>query len=179
MAEYKPIETLIAHTKEYVQTRVDEAKLAAAEKTTSIIALLAAGATIVLLFGCCLLFAGVAASIGLGLWLGKTWLGFLLVASVWFLLGCIAWTAKDRIIRIPVMNVNYIALLNNDCRRSCSVRSKCRSKALQTCRKNGRPSSVRPTPLSSSATSPSADSSRSLGNVHSSSTGDQALSKAV
>jgi len=66
MPEYKPIEALIDHTKEYVQTRVNEAKLAAAEKTTAIIALLAAGATIALLFACCLLFAGVAASIGLG-----------------------------------------------------------------------------------------------------------------
>ena len=104
MPDYKPIEALIDHTKEYVETHVDQAKLTAAEKTISVIALLAAGATIVLLFACCLLFAGVAASFSLGLWLGKMWLSFLLVAAIWLLLGCIASAVKDRIIRIPVMN---------------------------------------------------------------------------
>jgi uncharacterized membrane protein (DUF2068 family) len=114
MEEYIKFENLIDHTKEYVNTRIDKAKLTVAEKTSEVVAHLIARAVVSLVFIFCLLFASVAAAYGAGLWLGKVWLGFLLVAAAYFLLGWIVWAAKERLIRIPLMNMIIHQLFKND-----------------------------------------------------------------
>jgi hypothetical protein len=50
----------------------------------------------------------------LGNWLNKPWLGFLLTGSVYFIIGGIVWAAKDRLIRIPVMDSIIHQLFKND-----------------------------------------------------------------
>lgn len=114
MEEYIKLENLIDHTKEYVNTRIDKAKLTVAEKTSEVVARLIAGAVVTLVFTLCLLFASVAAAYGLGIWLGKIWKGFLLVAGAYFFLGWIVWGARERLIRIPLMNQIIHLLFKND-----------------------------------------------------------------
>ena len=50
----------------------------------------------------------------LGQWLNNYWLGFLLVAGLYFLAGLIVWAAKERLIRIPVINAIIRQLFKND-----------------------------------------------------------------
>jgi Putative Actinobacterial Holin-X, holin superfamily III len=104
MEEFSKIENLIDHAREYANARVDEAKLAAAEKTSKVIALLIAGGILGLVFFISFLFASLAASYGLGHWLGNTPLGFLLVAIAYFFLCLIVWNAREKLIRIPIVN---------------------------------------------------------------------------
>lgn len=114
MEEYKKIEDLVGHAREYVNVRIDEAKLAVAERSSGVIAMLIARSVVAIVFSGSLLFASVAASYGLGAWLGKTWLGFLLVAAFYFLLGILVWAARERMIRMPVMNAIIHQLFKND-----------------------------------------------------------------
>jgi hypothetical protein len=114
MEEFTKIETLIDHAREYVNNRIDEARLKAAGKASGVLALLVADAVVRLVFVFSLFFASVAGAYGLGIWLGKMWLGFLLVSGVYFLAGCIAWATKERLIRIPVMNAVIYQLFKKD-----------------------------------------------------------------
>ncbi len=114
MEEYIRFENLIDHTKEYLNIRIDKAKLTVAEKTSDLVARLIAGAVVTLVFTFCLLFASVAAAYGLGIWLGKVWLGFLVVAGAYFFLGWIGWAARESLIRIPLMNEIIHQLFKND-----------------------------------------------------------------
>ncbi len=101
---FAKVEELADTVKEYVNNRIDCAKLTAAEKSSAVIAALIAGLIIALVFMFFVVFAGIALSLVLGEWIGKTWAGFLIVAGFYFLLGMITWTARDKMIRLPIMN---------------------------------------------------------------------------
>ncbi|NII27822.1 phage holin family protein [Pseudoflavitalea sp. X16] len=108
------IRGLAASVKEYVNTRVDSVKLSAAETTSLIISDLVAGAIVAVVFLFVLVFASIAGALALSAWIGKPWSGFLIVAGVYLLIGVITWTAKERMIRIPVMNKIIHQLFKND-----------------------------------------------------------------
>ncbi|MDR3716407.1 MAG: phage holin family protein [Puia sp.] len=114
MEEFKKIEDLVDHAREYVNTRIDEAKLSVAEKSSGVIALLIARAVVGIVFLLSLLFASIAASYVLGSVLGRTWLGFLVVAGFYFLTGIIVWLSRERMIRLPIMNTIIDQLFKND-----------------------------------------------------------------
>jgi len=104
MEDFKKIEDLIDHAKEYVHIRIDEAKLTTAEKTSKVIAMLIAGTTVTMIFWFSLLFLSIAAAFILGRWLSDVALGFLIISAGCLLLGVIVWAAKGKLIRLPVMN---------------------------------------------------------------------------
>lgn len=114
MEELKKIEDLLDHIRSYINTRVDEVKLALAERASAVIALIIARTVVHIFFLLCLLFASIAAAYALGPWLGATWRGFLLVAALYLLLGLVIWAAKERLIRIPVMNAIIQQLFQNN-----------------------------------------------------------------
>ncbi|MBL0146255.1 MAG: hypothetical protein IPP48_11250 [Chitinophagaceae bacterium] len=68
-------------------------------------------AGIVLLF---IIFVSIALSILIGIWLGTMWLGFLIMAGIYMLLGLVVWTARGKIIRLPVMNSIIQQLFKHD-----------------------------------------------------------------
>jgi protein-S-isoprenylcysteine O-methyltransferase Ste14 len=107
-------EELAGTVKEYVNNRIESVKLGVAEKSSAIIANLVAGAIAMAVFFFFLLFAGIALSFALGDWLGKTWAGFLIVAMLYLLLGIIIWSARTRLIRLPVMNSLIRQLINKE-----------------------------------------------------------------
>jgi hypothetical protein len=67
-----------------------------------------------LVFFLFLVLISVAGAIAIGKWLQNYWLGFLLIASVILLAGFILWLAKDRLLRIPVMNALIRVMFDND-----------------------------------------------------------------
>lgn len=97
-------EELAGSIRDYVNNRIESVKLGVAEKSSAIIANLVAGAIVLAVFFFFLLFGGFALSFALGAWLGKTWAGFLIVALLYLLLGIIIWSARTKLIRLPVMN---------------------------------------------------------------------------
>lgn len=102
--EFKKIETLLEQVKEYANVKVDKLKLSIAEKLSKIIAdMVATIMASLVLFGF-VLFGSLAGAIALGEWLGKLWLGFLLVAGLYLIIGIIIWKGRNRLLRIPIMN---------------------------------------------------------------------------
>jgi len=105
-------EELATAVKEYVDTRLDAVKLSVAEKVSALLANLLAGMVVVLVFLCFVFFGSIALALLLGSWLGAWWLGFLIVAGIYLLLGLITWLARGRLIRIPIMNALIRQLFN-------------------------------------------------------------------
>ena len=101
---FAKVEELADAVKDYVNTRMESVKLSAAEKSSAIIANVIAVFVVAVVFIFFIIFAGMALAFGLGAWLGSTWLGFLIVAALYLLLGIIVWFARGKIIRMPVMN---------------------------------------------------------------------------
>jgi Protein of unknown function (DUF1469). len=101
---FEKIEGLTRHVKEYVQTRIDLAKLEVAEKISLIVANLIAVLVVMVMFVFVLIFGSLAGAWALSEWLDNTWAGFLIVAGIYCLLGIIIWFARGRLIRFPVMN---------------------------------------------------------------------------
>jgi hypothetical protein len=111
---YAHIEELADSVKEYVNTRVESAKLTLAEKSSAMIANLAAGMVVAVVFLFFLIFAGIALALVLGEWIGQNWAGFGIVAGIYGLLAIIVWFARGRLIRLPVMNAMIKQLFGNE-----------------------------------------------------------------
>lgn len=105
-------EELASAVKEYVDTRLDTVKLSVAEKTSAVLANVLAGMVVALVFVCFIFFGSIALALLLGSWLGAWWLGFLIVAGIYLLLGLITWLARGRLIRLPIMNAMIRQLFN-------------------------------------------------------------------
>jgi Zn-dependent protease with chaperone function len=112
--EFKKIESILEQAKEYANIRVAQLKLSMAEKLSKAISVIIAALVAGLVFLGFLLFGSISAAIAIGQWLGKLWLGFLLVAVFYLLAGIIIWIAKDRLLRIPIMNSLIEKLFTND-----------------------------------------------------------------
>lgn len=61
-----------------------------------------------------LLMGSIAAAIAIGNMLHNSWLGFLIMGAIYLLLGLIIWGAKDRLLRIPIMNAIIDSLFSRD-----------------------------------------------------------------
>ena len=110
---FAKVEEMADNIKEYINTRMESVKLSAAEKSSKILANAIAGVIVAIVFFFFIIFAGIALSFGLGEWIGKTWAGFLIVAILYLLIGIIAWVARGRLIRLPIMNA-LIQQFTND-----------------------------------------------------------------
>ncbi|MBL7701941.1 MAG: phage holin family protein [Ferruginibacter sp.] len=97
-------EELADTVKEYVNNRIAAAKLNVAEKSSAVIANLAATLAVAGVLMLFILFSSIALAFCLGAWIGATWAGFLIVGGLYLLIGIIIWTARVKIIQLPVMN---------------------------------------------------------------------------
>lgn len=107
-------EELIDSVKEYVNTRIESVKLSAAEKGSKIMANVIAGIIVAVILFLFIIFVGIALSFALAEWTGKTWLGFLIVAGLYLLIGIVIWAAREKLIRLPVMNALIKQLFSRD-----------------------------------------------------------------
>ena len=112
--EFRKAEEMAEHVKDYVNTRIDQVKLSMAEKVSKVMAALIAGMFVVVLFFLFVVFGSIAAAYAIGLWLGKMWLGFLIIAVFYLLVGIITWLAKERLLRIPIMNAIIRQLFHSE-----------------------------------------------------------------
>jgi uncharacterized membrane protein YqjE len=112
--DFKKIESLVSELKDYVNTRVAQAKLAFAEKISNIFAYAITVLMAALVFFLILVLISVSAAIAIGQWLNNLWLGFIIVAGVCFILGFIMWLLKDRLFRRPIMNRMISVLFENE-----------------------------------------------------------------
>jgi hypothetical protein len=114
MALFSKAEDLFSHIKEYVNNRVDSAKLNVADKTSRIVANGIAILVIVVLSLFFMVFASIAFAHVLGIWTGKLYWGFLIIAGIYLLLAFFIWLGKNKLIRLPIMNAILRQLFNDN-----------------------------------------------------------------
>ncbi len=107
-------EEMVNTVKDYINIRVETVKLGVAEKTSKIVANIVAAVAVALVFFLFMIFSGIALSVALGGWIGKPWAGFLVVALLYLLIGIIAWSARGKLIRLPLMNALIQQFFNDD-----------------------------------------------------------------
>jgi hypothetical protein len=101
---FSAFEDLATGAKNYINVRIDEAKLSIADKASALIANFVAALFIILAASLCVIFLGIALSFYLNSILESSWLGFLIVAGVYFIKIFLIVLFKEKLIRIPVMN---------------------------------------------------------------------------
>ena len=106
-------EELVDDMKEYVDVKVETAKLAIAEKTSLVVANAAAGVAVVIAFIFFTMLLVTGLSLLIGQWIGKPWAGFLIMAAVCLIKAIVIWSVRKRIIQIPVMNALIKQLFSN------------------------------------------------------------------
>jgi uncharacterized membrane protein YqjE len=107
-------EELAGTLKEYVDTRMESAKLVIVEKSSALLANMLAGLFLLIVFFFCMLFGGIALSVALGQWMGAPWAGFLVVAALYLVIGILVWAARGKLIRLPFMNAIIQQLFADD-----------------------------------------------------------------
>jgi hypothetical protein len=107
-------EELADTLKEYVNTRIESVKLNVAEKSSVVIANILAAMILAVVFLFFIIFTSTALAFGLSEWIGITWAGFLVVGFLYLLAGIVVWRARERIIRLPIMNALIRQLFGND-----------------------------------------------------------------
>jgi protein-S-isoprenylcysteine O-methyltransferase Ste14 len=107
------IEDITENIKAYLHTKVELAKLNAAEKGSNVIANIIAGIIVMLIFFLCFVFAGIAFSLYINQFMNSNWIGFLIIASVYLLIGLLVWVARTKLLRMPIMNSIIQLLLKN------------------------------------------------------------------
>jgi Zn-dependent protease with chaperone function len=101
---FAKVEELADTVKDYVNTRIESAKLSIAEKSSAVIANMIAALIVAGVFMFFIVFSSIALAFGLGEWIGKAWAGFLIVALLYLVFGIIVWFARNKLIRLPLMN---------------------------------------------------------------------------
>jgi len=103
--EKSNIDSLIAHTEEYLKTRQELGKLVVAEKTGIIASTIFSSLVIFGLFFFTIVFASIALAFVLGRIFGDTMYGFLAVTGLYFLAGVLLLANKKKWMEVPVMNM--------------------------------------------------------------------------
>ncbi len=111
---FAKVEDLATTLKEYADSSMEAVKLQVAEKSSAIMANVIAAIVVALVFFFFIIFGSVALAVGLGIWTGKMWLGFLIVAFLYLIVGVMVWKARVKFIQFPMMNSFIAQLFNNE-----------------------------------------------------------------
>jgi hypothetical protein len=101
---FEKVEGLTEHVREYINTKVELAKLHVAEKTSLTVGNMIAAVIVAVLFLFVILFGSIAGAWVLSESIGRNYAGFLIVAGIYLLVAIIVWFGRSRLIRFPVMN---------------------------------------------------------------------------
>lgn len=97
-------QSLLEQLKDYSETRITLLKLETAKKVSGGVSMAVALFSVALLGFLAIFLMSVAAAWALGRWIDSMPLGFLIIGAVYALICVIIWKAKERILRLPVMN---------------------------------------------------------------------------
>lgn len=98
------LESLFERTNDYLETRIELAKLKAVRKSSEVVSSVVSK----ILLGVVFCFFLMVLNIGLGLWigelLGKAWLGFFALAGFYLIVGLIIYAGREKLLKMPVAN---------------------------------------------------------------------------
>jgi ABC-type multidrug transport system permease subunit len=114
MEEFRKIESLVDRIREYINTRVAQAKLSIVEKISAVAALILALLTAALVLFLFLVLGSIAGAIAIGQWLHSYWLGFLIMSAFIFLLGLLLWIFRQQWLQQPIMRILIKTLFSKE-----------------------------------------------------------------
>ncbi|NND33691.1 MAG: hypothetical protein HKN76_13970 [Saprospiraceae bacterium] len=111
---FAKVEELADTLRQYVDTRIESVRLSSVDKGSEIIADLITRFILIQVFFCFILFASIALAIVIGIWTGANWSGFLIIASIYLLIGLLLWFLKIPIITLPTKNALIRQMFSDD-----------------------------------------------------------------
>ena len=101
------IENLYSQSKEYVQNRFDLYKLKAVDKTASVASGIALGIALFIVGFIFFVVLNIGIALLIGDLVGKAWLGFLIWAAVYAIVGFVLFSARDKIFKSPITGLIF------------------------------------------------------------------------
>lgn len=98
------IEMLFEKAEDYTRTTVELAKLNAVDKSADVLSSLISRLAIITVVAIFTLFINIGLALWIGESLGKSYYGFFIVASFYFIIVLILYTFRDQWIKIPTSN---------------------------------------------------------------------------
>jgi len=98
------IEDLFEKVEAYIKTNVELIKLRTIDKLSAVIASLASGVVLLILFSFFFLMVNIVLAIWLGQAMGQVYYGFFLIAGIYALLSIILFMVRNSIIKNPIIN---------------------------------------------------------------------------
>jgi len=98
------IKTLIDKLRDYLETKLELAKLKTIDRSADILASLVVIVSIILLGSLFILFISIALALMIGHWLGAAYYGFFIVGGFYALLMLLIYLRREKWIKIPIEN---------------------------------------------------------------------------
>ena len=99
------IEDLVEHTKDYLNTSAELVELRTAQKMAMVVSASLSSLVVALFIFVFFLFGSVALAYYLAVVTGKIYMGFLLVAGGYLLVGLFLWVGKEKLLSRPLLNM--------------------------------------------------------------------------
>lgn len=96
------VEELFYKFKDYADTRIDLFKLKAISKVSGVLSSIISGIVLALLFLMVLVCITIALALLIGSALGQTWLGFLIMAGIYVIIGLIIFSSRNKLLKTPI-----------------------------------------------------------------------------
>lgn len=96
------IESLFSRSKEYAGNRLELYKLKAIDKSSSVAASIISGVALFIVLFICFIVLNIGIALLIGDLLGKSYLGFLILAAIYAVAGFILFKGRDKFFKTPV-----------------------------------------------------------------------------
>lgn len=107
------IESLFSQTKDYVDNRLTLFKLKLADKTSGIASAIVTGLVLFVVFFIFFIVLNIGIALLIGDLVGKSYLGFLILAGVYGIAGLVLFSKRDKIFKSPVSGLIISKILKD------------------------------------------------------------------
>lgn len=108
------IEMLFEKAENYTRTTIELAKLNAIDKTSDVISSLLSRLAVSIVIVLFIFFLTIGFSLWIGELLGKSYYGFFVISSVYFLISILLYYNKNRWIKMPISNYIIVKMLKKE-----------------------------------------------------------------
>ena len=108
------IKSIFENIHNYVEARLELYKIAALEKVAKVMADLITVAILAVCATLFILFLSIAFSLLIGKWLGDVYLGFLVIAGLYFIAGLIIYFNRKNLLQKPILEAAIKEILEED-----------------------------------------------------------------
>ncbi len=109
-----PVQELFDDIKEYIIAQRNLLLTVASKKGADVFYIIITSVIFLLILWFFLILLSFAVAFALGSWLNAVWLGFLIVAVLYVLVGMLVWKLKDRVIKTPLLKLFFNLLAANN-----------------------------------------------------------------